>query len=203
MSQWRNEMMRHIKPRKQVNVEEQEQKQRNRTRIKRIMEAHRAHSEKVILKVRTSPSSIKNKLKLNLQSASANRQSERNLIVIRPTLVEENQINISKTINRSKRILSKNSRQIIFDNNREQQRQNIFDELALQRLASFQALLPYLGTQKAKVEEKPQRKEKLVKFDLEPSRKKPAQKVQDPEKVQMNNISIKIPDKITGWDIED
>jgi hypothetical protein len=37
------------------------------------------------------------------------------------------------------------------------------DEIALQRIANFEALLPFLGTQKARVENKPSRNE--VRYD--------------------------------------
>lgn len=37
--------------------------------------------------------------------------------------------------------------------------------MALQRLASFQALLPFLGTRKANIERKDEKREVVVKYD--------------------------------------
>lgn len=98
-----------------------------------------------IFKVRMSSPSFRSKFKSTIQNQKKS-PSQKNFILIRPVVEQEDVPPLKqKSTTKIKAILSdkypvKPTTQ--------------WNELAMQRIANFKALLPYLGTQKVKVESK-------------------------------------------------
>ena len=191
MTNWRYEMMKHIRSQRLIKASTQEEKRDDGIPFNKMVEQSRAStSEKKLFKVRSTIGKIKSKSGARDPPPPANSVIQKNVILIRPTIIDKEEI-ISQA-KRSKKTMLKTSKPAPIDRFFERRSTRI-DELSLQRIANFEALLPFLGTQKKTVEEKPEPKPKANTYDAEEARKK------DTLVKKKREQSPKFPEKITGW----
>ena len=162
MANWRQEMMRHVNPQRQLKPTAPHSSHVSQSPSnKMVAQSKPKENTKKLFRTKGTESPFKTRTK-NI-SILIKSHSEKNVILIRPSFAEDSDRTNHPNF-KQKKLMLKTSKQSTKD--RELLGFLPVNEISLQNMASFKALNPYLGTQKASVGIQPEKKEKYIHYDL-------------------------------------